>query len=309
MAVVPAEIEGMVTVKPVLNGNTATMTVMGVAVVVPRQTQDPDLPTGQLMPTPIKTPTKTITLEELVGNAKFNGRAEEGFDKATAIVEGDYDTATKVLTATGVEIEPAENLLLGALTSINPLTINDVPVLPITDARMKFEGFTNEFGFQVTLNQSLVGTAATAEGYFVGGTFYAHLIEVDASAPMVPGQKPVAFTRQNTRSRPGGPASVDIRGGVDFSFLPGFQNMRVVVSRMDVLNGNNQGVVIGIVDAVPDGAFPRFGLWRLQGRLTQPRETINEPFPLTAPRKLRAVTILPPPNNNLWVEEDADVRF
>lgn len=292
MAVVPAELEGAVGAQPNLaDPDTVMMTVVGVTVRVPRLTQDPDLPPGRSMLTPIHTPSRRITLVELAGPGVIDGRTPlTGFAGATAIVAGDYDTSTKVLTAASVEIEPAENLLAGAVTSVSPLAINDVLVTPIVDTRMAFSGFTNEFGFQVTPVPALLGTAATAEGYFLGGLFLAHSIELDASAPMVPNQPPVSITRTRTRRRPGGPATLDIRGGADFNAVPGLNIFQVAIRRVDkdpinlgtVLSSN----LIGIERATRDAAFPRFGLWRLQGRLTQPPEGLaaRELFPLTAPR-------------------------
>ncbi|MDG3004376.1 hypothetical protein [Paludisphaera mucosa] len=319
MAVVPAELEGMVGVQPTLvDPNTVTMSVVGVAVSVSRLIQDPDLPSGQNMLTPIHTPSRRIFLAELAGPGVIDGRAPlAGFAGATAIVAGDYDTTTKVLTAASVEIEPAENLLAGAVTSVNPLTINEVAVMPVVDARMAFGGFTNEFGFRVTPVAALVGTAASAEGYFVGNTFFAHTVELDASAPLVPGQPPVSLTRSRTRRRPGGPATVDIRGGVDFNALPALNVFQVAIRRVDknpidlttVLGSN----LIGIERATRDAAFPRFGLWRLQGRLTQPPEGVSarEPFPLTAPRFIQVFPAMSGsiPRAQDVVEQEADVRF
>ncbi len=335
MAVIDSEIEGPVSGVPVLNaaGDVVTMTVNGVPVRVPATVLDPD--TGLPVPMPIHTPTGRISLAQLANATPFPGRKRRtptgaledipGFDAATAIVEGGFEIDPmqpfpNILVATTMEIEPAENLLLGAVTSIAPLRINGVEVREIVDpvGRMAFGGYKNEFGFKVTLIPQLVGTAAAAEGYFAGNFFFAHTVEVDALAPLVAGQPPVSITRARTRRRPGGPATVDIRGGVNFAAIPGISTFTVGINRFDrdlvpVPPVDSNDILIGIVRATRDGAFPNFGLWRLSGPLSQPSEGVaaSQPFPPTAPRYIRVYPSLPGvvPGPGNTATEEADVRF
>lgn len=318
MPVVDAELEGPVDEPPKLeNADAVTLKVMGVSVRVPRLTRDPDVTNGRML-TPIHTPARRIKLAELADVTKLDGRSDPGFSKATIIVTGSYDTDVdpRELLAASVEIEPAENLLAGAVTAVNPLAINGVTVTPIADTRMKFKGYTNEFGFQVAATPAL-GTAAVAEGYYIGPRFYAHTVELDAGTPMLPNQPPVSLTRVRTRSRPGGPATVDIRGGVDFNALPGvnLNQFQVAIRRMivDPLDPGtfSDGNLIGVVRATRDVAFPRFGLWRLSGLLVQPPEGANagEPFPLTAPRFVQVFPFVPDVTPSQTASGEADVRF
>src|SRR4051812_43621725 len=115
MPVIDAEIEGRISAAiPV--GPDAELTVIGVRVRVPNGVG-------------IKSPTRGLTIAELLDPTPFPGRVEAGFIGGTAIIEGPFDTATGVLTATAVEVEPAENVLLGALTSFAPPAVNGVPVV------------------------------------------------------------------------------------------------------------------------------------------------------------------------------------
>ncbi len=254
MAVIDAEIEGRITdADPA--GAGAMLTVVGVSVLVPDGTE-------------IRTPTKLLTVAELLDPTPFPGRAEDGFIGGTAIVEGTFDTATGLLTATSVEVEPAENLLLGALTAFAPATINLVPVvlLPEDEPRLPADPLVNEFGFPVVMNDKVLDQPAAADGYYDGAIFRAYHMEVAATADLVSNDPQIVITRAQFQERD--PAdergdSFDIRGAVTMMHAPPGVTLQLIeVFRLD----GGVATSLGQTEAERDPEFPRFARWRMDGQ-------------------------------------------
>jgi hypothetical protein len=146
------------------NGDgTATITVMGVPVLIPADA-------------PINSPTVLLTPALLADATPLPGRTLPGFIGATAIING--QTVGGVNVADDVFVEPAENVLIGTVTAANctnadcsgpddSLTVLGTPLSRLTDVRMLAGPPANAFGFAIDLSGgALVGSLVSAEGYF-----------------------------------------------------------------------------------------------------------------------------------------------
>jgi hypothetical protein len=247
MAIVDSELEGPVSNRKLAAGG-MTMNVVGVSVFVADGVA-------------ITSPTNSkLTTVDLLNNVSFPGRAEAGYDAATAIVAGKYDTDTKLLTADSIEIEPAENLLSGAFSKANPLTINDVTVTKLSDSRMPCLKITNEFGFEVIPTDALVGTLAIAGGYFANNEFFAHTIELSGLADLKSNAPQLAITRAKARERePNNKRGdeLEIRGSVTLLHTGATQQL-IEIFRVDAGVETKLGTTVATMDA----DFNKFATFR-----------------------------------------------
>jgi hypothetical protein len=137
--------------------------VMGVTITIPATA-------------PINSPTASLTVAQLADPTPLPGRSSPGFIGATAIINAQSDGVTT--TADDVFVEPAENVIIGLITSAsctnadcsNPgdsLAVLNSPLVRLTDARIPAGPPANAFGFTVDLSQgALLGAVVSAEGYF-----------------------------------------------------------------------------------------------------------------------------------------------
>jgi len=174
---VPASIEGKIG-SIVDNGNgTGTMTVMGITV-----TFDSTVP--------INSPSASLTLADLADPTPLPGRPSyDGFEGGTAIVLG--NTAGGPVIATDVFVEPAENVVLGMLTSAancslevqGQLGIPDtgLKLVFLQDARIPTGPAVDVQGFEIDPCTIPDGTGVAIEGYYgEDGMFYLFALEAEA---------------------------------------------------------------------------------------------------------------------------------
>lgn len=155
----------------------------------------------------IKTPTKTLSISEFRSTTPFPGRTEDGFIGGTVIAEGAFDTDTNVLLADFMTVEPAESVLLGALTQNSAgtprqLRINGVPIVMLTDSRMPANPddsanpiYMNQYGFPFKIETALLSPTGptpvpppaptSAEGYFANNVFHAFLFEYGGTGTLL----------------------------------------------------------------------------------------------------------------------------
>jgi hypothetical protein len=161
---VPFELEGpLMRVAP----EGGELLVMGLKVVVPPGAQ-------------IRSPAADLTIADLSG-APLPGRSQPGFVGGTAIITG--ITTNGVNIAEEVFVEPAEHVLLGAVTSVTRLRfeILGVHVRTIADPRMATT-VVHPLGFDIHLHSVPAGSLAAAEGYIGDdGALYAVHIEAEGS--------------------------------------------------------------------------------------------------------------------------------
>lgn len=261
--------------------NVVTMTVAGALVRIPPRT-------------PITSPTKRLTPAQLVSRVPFPGRTEPGFIGGTAIVTGTVDAAGTI-TATDVSVLPAENVVLGTVTSnVNGvLSVNGTPIKFLRDPRIPSSPLRDINGFSIILSSVVPGSLANVEGYFANGTFYAHLVEIDGPAQRVSRLPQTSITlaqvREQTPNNLVGD-QVEMRGAVTTAHvLPGVTTQTVRILRID------RGVArfLGLVTAVIDPAVPGVAEWRFR-TTTLPS---NNRILGSAPTVVRAVNISPGARN------------
>jgi hypothetical protein len=162
-------VEGQITDVVDLGDGRGTMTVMGIVI---------EIHDG----TPIATPTAILTMEQFADARSLPGRWQPGFVGAAAVVNG---TSTKGrIAASDVFVTPAQNILVGQVTSKQPFQVNGVTVEIIDDARMPGGPLKSILGVAVVPGTVPVGAAATVEGYFGNtGTLHAVLVEVEDGKP------------------------------------------------------------------------------------------------------------------------------
>lgn len=228
MALVEAKIEGPIDDIVSDGAGGATITALGVGattrvtiryspgpvLVVPPDTGVPPAPVRQKS---IRSPSQRLTVAELISPTSLPGRSPlEGFKGGTIIAEGFYSTDTQngvnVFLANHIFVEPAETVLIGAVTGNNGTTIqvNTVDVVPLTDARISTNPanrlgpiYLNDSGFEITL-ASITPTPTTpnlpapatppaptaVEGYYAGGHMFAHVIEFGGPGLLAPPANP-----------------------------------------------------------------------------------------------------------------------
>jgi len=242
----------------------------------------------------IKTPVKTLTPAQLMNTKKFPGRNDVGFVGGTIIADGNFDTATNTLEADFIKVEPAETVLLGALTANSPgnLRINGCLIEMLTDDRMPANPidpanpiFMNQFGFPMKIASAAVSPTgptpnpppapSSVEGYFMGDRFYAYLFEYGGTGQLLidPAVVPqISLGRASYRDR-GNNFEVQARGFVTTSHVPAGSPLQDVrVFRVDRNPTTGQLVETEIppdkleIDRVEAG----FERWRFQTR--QPKQ-------------------------------------
>ena len=228
----------------------------------------------------IATPTTHLTSRQLCIRNRLPGRLEPGFLGGTALINGLVDLQTHRFTATDVTVEPAENVVIGFITSVSPLQIQNTEIALSTDPRITTQ-VVNEFGFAARLDGITVGQPASAEGYFTGGKLYGYVISLPADAQLVNNASQVNIQRADSRERvPNNTRGdeVDSRGFyyTQDGFTPLIQIFR-----------DDNGVLtsLGFATLVPDAVNPKFGVWTFR---TETLPTTNAVLG-TAPAKLRAV--------------------
>lgn len=287
MAKVDSEVEGPIQ-SIVLDGVGTGVTIKAMEVTI-RFT--PGTTTSGRKKT-IKTPVKELTPAQLSDSQLFPGRTEPGFVGGTIIAEGVYDTDTNTLDANFITVEPAETVLLGALTENSPgtprlLRINGCPIVMLTDDRMPANPddptapiFMNQYGFPIKIESAdLSATVAapaptSAEGYFAGGNFHAFLFEYGGTGTLLvdPANTPqVSLERASYRDR-GNEFEVEARGFVTTSHQLAGSPQNIRVYRVDINPSTGQEVKNSInptdldIDRVEDG----FERWRFRSRRPKP---------------------------------------
>lgn len=203
----------------------------------------------------IHTPSATLSIEQLADPTSLPGRVEEGFVSGTGILIGEVGMAadgTAEPAIHDVAIEPAETVLIGLITAngASGLTLLDVPLREITDARMPSEGYMNDFGFQILPGSLTAGTFAAAEGYFApDGNFWHYIVTASGgtlSAPDTP-QSSILRARCDQGGR------LEVQGA---SYLPA----NAVVE----FYNPNSGFYFGSIVTTVDPATPDFGSYRFR---------------------------------------------
>lgn len=288
MAMVDASIEGPIqSVSSDATGTGADIVAMGVTIrFLPGNTASGRART-------IKTPAKTLSPAELLIATPFPGRTQSGFVDGTVIAEGVFDTDTNILLADFLEVEPAETVLLGALTQNAPgtprqLRINGVPIVMLTDTRMPANPddpanpvYMNQYGFPFEINSALLSPTgptptpppapSSAEGYFAGGEFHAFLFEYGgtgtlSSNPVTTPQismERASFRDEGTRVR------FEARGFVTSAHAGGaIQNVELFRVDFNPATGSLQETPIDSADV--EVVEPGYQRWQVEFRGNKP---------------------------------------
>ena len=249
MAQVPSEIEGRIESVTATSPTEVTLVVMGMTVKI------------DTTRVPVVTPTATLSHAQIVDATPLPNRTEPGFVGGTAIVIGTVDS-TGLITAEDVFMEPAENVVLGVITSTAPLTVNGIPVVFLNDPRMPAVPIKNEFGFVVNFAGVTNQTPVALEGYYSASTFNAFLLEVSGFAPLASSAPQVSITRVRGREQEDATQNdrLEIRGAITMGHtLNNTENLTILGVRED----NTTFVLSNTVVATRDLEDPRFGLYRL----------------------------------------------
>lgn len=327
MARIEASIEGPIQfLGPDPTGTGVRLLAMGVTVEFVPGT----LPSGRVKA--IRTPAKTITPAELLSTAPFPGRTEAGFVSGTIIAEGEFETdpeagtGLNILHANFIDVEPAESVLLGALTQNttgNPptLRINGSPVVMLTDPRMPANSddpanplYHNQYGFPMDISSAVVSpngptpipppAPTSAEGYFASGTFHAFLFEYGGTGTLLqdPAVIPqISMERAAYRDR-GAQFEIEARGFATASH--GAPNEDIELFRID-LDAAGNPVERSVSPADIDVVEPGFVRWRVRERTNKPAGLNNHPI-LIRVKNHRGV--VPATGNPCFAELEPDVR-
>jgi len=223
------------------NGNgTATLTVMGMTAILPGTAT-------------ISSPSKTLTLAEVLDTTPLPGRTEAGWIGGTAKGTGTV-SADGVITYTELVLEPAENVVLGVITGKQPLTVNHMPVELLNDPRIP-ASTVNELGFEIDLAVATVGQAVTIEGYYAGGVFRAFLVEVTGAPALNPALQVTSLRAQGRPAK----GELEIQGS-----LSGIATGAVAPTVR--FSNESTGVTIGQVVVVIDPLAPTTASFRYRGR-------------------------------------------
>lgn len=245
----PVEMEGTVSaITP--DGQNVKLTVMGADVRVPAGT-------------PVTTPVGSLTFAQLLDTVTpLPGRSVGGFLNGTAIVNGSISGG--VITATDIQIEPAENVILGEVTTNNAsgFSVNGVSIQLIDDARLKAKPPRNEFGFDIKLNSVAIGTPVSVEGYYDGTLFRAFIIDVDGPAQLTKTDPQISITRAQSRERTPNATrgdEIELRGSVTMTHAAaGINTQSIEVYRVD----NGVDTQLDFAVAERDADNPNFASFR-----------------------------------------------
>ncbi len=223
------------------NGNgTATLTVMGMTAILPGTAT-------------ISSPSKTLTLAEVLDATPLPGRTEAGWIGGTAKGTGTV-SADGVITYSELTLEPAENVVLGIITGTQPLTVNHMQVTLLTDSRIP-ASTVNELGFEIDLAQATVGQAVAVEGYYASGVFHAFRVEVTGAPALNPALQVTSLRAQGRPAK----GELDILGS-----LSGIAAGAVAPTVR--FSNASTGVTIGQVVVVLDPLAPGTATFRYRGR-------------------------------------------
>lgn len=228
------------------NGNgTATLTVMGMTAILPGTAT-------------ISSPSKTLTLAEVLDATPLPGRTEAGWIGGTAKGTGTV-SAEGVITYSELTLEPAENVVLGVITELNPtaenqLSVNKMPVRLLTDSRIP-ASTVNELGFEIDLAQATVGQAVAVEGYYASGVFHAFRVEVTGAPALNPALQVTSLRAQGRPSK----GELEIQGS-----LSGIATGAVAPTVR--FSNASTGVTIGQVVVLLDPLAPGTASFRYRGR-------------------------------------------
>lgn len=223
------------------NGNgTATLTVMGMTAILPSTAT-------------ISSPSKTLTLAEVLDPTPLPGRTQAGWIGGTAKGTGTV-SANGVVTYSELTLEPAENVVIGVITGTQPLTVNHMPVQLSTDPRIP-ASTVNELGFEIDLARVTVGQAIAIGGHYAGGVFHAFSVEVTGAPALNPALQVTSLRAQGRPAK----GELDIQGSL--SGIPAGAAAPTVR-----FSTESTGVTIGTVVAVLDPLAPGTASFRYRGR-------------------------------------------
>jgi hypothetical protein len=245
-----------------------------------------------------ESPTNALSVRHLCIRNRLPGRLEPGFVGGTALINGIVETATGKFTATEITVEPAENVVIGTVTSISPLRIQNTEVAFISDPRIT-TGIINAYGFPALLTNLALGQAIAAEGYFASGKLQGYVVQLDETAALAEDVTQINIMRAASRERtPNNNRGdeVDMRG---FYYSQNGAAPQIQVFRDD----NGVLTSLGLATSTPDGINPKFGTWNY--RADTP--TTNDPLLGTAPTKLKVVITVPGAGTNS-AEIEPDLR-
>jgi hypothetical protein len=234
---------------PIQDVTDSTITVMGITATV------------QPLPTPAGARAVVITptgakVELLDLKLPLPDRPQ-GFIGGTAIVTG--TSLAGVVTATRVEVDVAENVVVGEVTppvgGASVLRVNGVPLTPLMDDRLDASAHT-ELGFAIKVETLKPNTLAAAEGYWSanGPQLYYHDLAADAADLVHPDLHEVSIIR--ARCLAGG-TRLELRGGAHPPQPQTDVSGRV---RVSAIIGAQPPVQLDIVPVELDAAG--FGRWR-----------------------------------------------
>jgi hypothetical protein len=221
---VPVEVEGSIQSLDA-DGDGVKMKVNGVVVSIPGGVINGNGGNG------VRSPTTKLTKANILNSASFPGRSDHpGFLGGMAIVIG--TSSQGGVTASDVFMQPAENVILGAVTANEPgkFEVEGVPVVLLApvggtsypaglvpDDRLPGLPMKNNLGLTIKPESVPVYAEAVLEGYLGKDpagkdTFYAFSIGSVSNAAE-PSPK-VSITRAQCRVRSASEVEWDVRGGI-----------------------------------------------------------------------------------------------
>lgn len=249
-AQLPMRMEGPLTAVASDGGTGATVVVLGSVIQVPATAV-------------VHSPTAPLTIAQLLDVTPLPGRTQAGFLGGTALVNGSIDPVTGVMTAADLLVDPAESVILGAVTANGAnLVVNGVPLVLINDPRIPGTPLLNDIGFPINAASVTVGKAANVLGYPStdgSGLFQAFNVAITG----VPAANP-AFQAIITRNVGNAKAlSLDLRGGI--AGLPTTGAITV-----QVFSGTK---LLATATATRDPLIPTQAAFRYAGKVPSPFPT------------------------------------
>lgn len=230
-----------------------SITVMGIEINVPSGRAD--------TPTVVGVPLNSL-------NDPLPGRSQ-GFVGGTAIVTG--GSTGGVVTATEVFSDVNENVVVGEVTSNDPLTVDHLPVVRSTSPVIPGSAPMNVFGFQIDEKTVAVGSLISIEGYlgFENGTkqLYYHTLEADTGDPVNRSSNEVSVTRTQCRDRADASKDeLEVQGWVHRAGLPNLIGTlpAITITHPALTTGRTPTKTTGTATIVPvvDPASPQYAQYR-----------------------------------------------
>lgn len=272
----PVELDGTISAVKTNKDGTVALTIMGVSVNVPKDVS-------------ITSPSAVLTLAQLADPAPLPGRTQAGFVGGNAFVTGDTDPNTGVITASDIFVEPANNLLLGVVTSKGggPLKVNHMAVELSTDTRMPCAPPKNKYGMPVDIKNLASGTPILIEGYYDGGSFRAFNLEIRGKSTVASPNPQIAIIASKCWERSPNTSlgdEVEIRGAVTMTHAPAEVNTQIIrVFRID----NGVDTMLGDAIAKRDTEDPNYALFDFKVATPPSGDAVLG----TAPTRFRVVNI------------------